>query len=246
MNLLMHCSQCVDGGRFPCELLDGGVLQTRCPNDHDVVVVVQCPTFELFFELGCVAFLGRDFRAAVLDASSAIDHFKIFAAQLQMLRAGVPADRLRALGEGLRREQDGAFLLAYALGTSEAFPDKGRLARAQEIRNDVAHNGRIPTQEAARKYLEAIFAIIRRAMRAMRLGEGELTTLVGVDLADRFSVSPSGVMTRTVMAPATMLALTMPDRRAADSFDEDLEDLRNRAGFIFDVDVAIGEGEEER
>jgi hypothetical protein len=247
MRLSMPCDQCLQElppetwppvEQRPAlvgEVLDGGVVHSRCEKGHAVTFFLNEPAFELMFEFAALALLDGYYREAVLGFTTAIERLYAFVAKFIAARRGLPTD---VFGEAWRKinraeRQLGAFLALYALEMKRPC-DLAAIDRFTELRNRVAHEGVIPMREQALKYGTAALDMIHRTLRELfgsDVFEGEKR---GIGLAFKIAAEerrsqvapPQGARVAHLVRFETIVALKVPSAWGEGVFPERLEHLR--------------------
>lgn len=215
------------------EILDGGIVHARCEDGHAVTYALNEPAFELMFEFAALALLDGYYREAVLGFTTSLERFYAFAAKMIAARHGTPSEVFGQAWKKINRaeRQLGAFLALYALEMKRPC-DLKAVEKFTNLRNEVAHEGVIPTREDALAYGEAALEFLHRMLRelvgdnfhaaAKRMGEAS-----AIAVEERGQVAPpSGSMLIHLARFQTMVGLKTPTEWRPGVFAERLEMLR--------------------
>lgn len=247
MKLSMPCNDCLQGRapetwprlaerpRLVGEILDGGVVHSRCEQDHAVTFFLNEPAFELTFELSALALLDGYYRESVLGFTTALERLYVFAAKFIAARRGLPTDVFALAWKKINRaeRQLGAFLALYALEMTEPC-DLKSIDRFTELRNHVAHEGLIPPRDQVLEYGAAALDFIHRTLRELLGTELSEAQERGIALAFQIAVEerktreapPPGARVAHLARFETMVGLKTPFAWREGAFLDRLERLR--------------------
>lgn len=191
MRLPISCMECfrVDGHpsdvAISVELRADGLYKVACPRGHVTVTAIQEQKFEVLFDLGSMALLDGYAREAVSNFAASLERFFEYYVLVVSLKHGIAYEHFIKAWNPISRlseRQFGAFLFAYLVENKrplepliyDAKPQLAGRSRGDTLtlsafRNDVIHNGYIPSTEEAIEYGNLVYQFIRRLI-------GELTT----------------------------------------------------------------------
>jgi polyhydroxyalkanoate synthesis regulator phasin len=174
MKLLISCMKCLEefgrptGELSHVEFRDDGRYEFVCTFGHETVTVLQQQKFEVLFDIGAHAILDGYYREAVTSFASSLERFYEFSIRVIIESAGVSDDSFKKSWEQVNQSerQLGAFIFLWL----QAFGEAAKLLSTKQVkfRNDVVHNGKIPSKEEAIKYGEAILAVIRPKIKVLK------------------------------------------------------------------------------
>jgi len=220
------------------DLLDGGVSDTRCEQGHEEKFAINLPLFEIMFEASSLAILDSYQREAVLGLTTSIECFREFYVCEVLRRLSVDTDTYAEARKGfkLAERQMGAFLACHALVMKKAF-DTRPLDRFAKLRNDVAHEGRIPTRDEAIDYGRVALAELHGLLLGLFPSPYEFTSTSDIFRAHMTAASRvAGVLggrkaTSLGMMP-TMIGFGAPSTWGQGTFDGRLKVLaKHRQSF---------------
>lgn len=175
MQFPLLCTSCLDQELSADEsfvfvtINDSGIYEITCARGHRTTVVVSGLRYQQLFEIGLSAILDGYFREAVSSFASSLERFYQFAvgvfAQYVSVAEVKFTDAWRLLSRQSER-QLGAFILAYLL--AEGSPPTLLKQEQVKFRNEVVHNGKIPTREEALSYGDAVLNEIRTTLIVLR------------------------------------------------------------------------------
>lgn len=140
-----------------------------CDKGHVTYTVLQQMRFEVLFEIGAHAIHDSYFREAISSFASATERFLEFYIQVvcrhNKLDPKLISDAWKPISR-MSERQLGAYMFLY-LNTERAIapylPDK-----MVTLRNDVVHQGKIPTRDHAVAFGNAVLAFINPVLRMLR------------------------------------------------------------------------------
>jgi hypothetical protein len=144
-----------------------GKLTLRCKQGHTTVVKLPIPEFELLFEFGCSALLDGYPREAVTSLACSFERFQEFACRFFLARRNISFEGVDAWWKEVAKQSErqlGSFVALWIADFRSPPPLLSQ--KLVEFRNACVHKGRIPPDDKAKEYGEAV-------LRAE--GEGILT-----------------------------------------------------------------------
>lgn len=181
MKIPFPCTACIDegviapGGVVRLTPADSGLYDVICTNGHSTPVTLQQMRFEILFEIGVTAVVDGYYREAISSFASALERFFEFYIEMVFRERQVDGG-LRALVWKMVSKQSerqlGAFLFLYALHENELPPhlSTGKI----ELRNDVVHKGKFPTELQAVEFGNSVLKIINPIIRKMKDRSGQI------------------------------------------------------------------------
>jgi hypothetical protein len=134
-----------------------GKLTLRCEQGHTTIVKLPIPAFELLFDFGCAALLDGYAREAVTSFAASFERFQEFACRFLLARRNVSFEGVDAWWEEVKAQserQKGSFVALWIAQFSREPPTLPR--KLDQLRNECVHKGRIPPEEKAKDYGEAV------------------------------------------------------------------------------------------
>lgn len=187
MKLVLQCGSCTqihglaEGGVIPekreimtAELRDDGLYDVTCPQEHRNLVALRNLKFEVLFQSGAMALLDGYVREAVSSIAAALERFYEFYIRVMLLKHNIQSqdlDRTWKMVASKSERQLGAFLFLYLLENNKA----ANLIANKHInfRNDVIHNGYIPSNEKVIDYGEQVLAFIFSVSKELKARNSE-------------------------------------------------------------------------
>lgn len=155
---------------IPIELGDGNAYNFNCSVGHSCHFVLQNQRFEILFDLGACALIDGYSREAVLSFAASLERFREFWLRCVLRNHGITEQMFIDMWRHLRRQSErqlGAYLALYTATFTRppaVLSDSPELA----LRNDVAHNGKIPCRAEALRFGNAVYAVVAPQIRELR------------------------------------------------------------------------------
>lgn len=147
---------------------------------------IQAARYEMLFESGIVAMLSNFYREAVTSFAVALERFYDYAVRVLVEHAKIPPDELEAAWKMVAKKSErqlGAFLFLHAFTFQRAAFDETQRKAFEKwttFRNDVTHNGVLPSQEETLKWAEWIYTFLRTTAKSLQATCGEAVEAVGL------------------------------------------------------------------
>jgi hypothetical protein len=156
---------------------DGPCYEMTCVAGHTSLMILGNQKFDILFQIAGNAIVDGYYREAVVTFTSSLERLQEFAVQCLLSNAEVPNDTAEAAQKIVARQSErqlGAFIFLW-LNRFFALPPL-LLSADYGFRNEVVHNGKIPTREETLNYGNKILRIIQSSMRVLnrRLSEAVL------------------------------------------------------------------------
>lgn len=231
MRMVLACHACLFSQPSTFVLFDvpfkeTGVYDLRCPHGHSLVTVIQEQKFEVLFEIGAFAILDGYYREAVTSFSASLERFYEFALRVLLRHKTDSNFAFESMWKGIKHSerQLGAFIGVWSYCFSESpgtLPDD-----RTKFRNDVVHNGLIPTREDAVEYGRVVRDYIQPKLIRLK---AEFTDTVSRIVFDHLSKSRTDLVNSTFTA-ATIISISASDStdHVTASLDWHLSQLRLR------------------
>jgi hypothetical protein len=180
MKLMISCSECnktvvesPEDARKSISLVEynnDGVFKTICPRGHETTTVLQQLRYETLFEIGAHAIIDGYYREAVTSFSSSLERFYEFCVQVLMAANKVPDDLVSEVWKTkvskFSERQLGAFIFLWT-NAFKKVPETLSINKTK-FRNEVVHQGKIPTKEQAINYGKETYTLVINATHQLR------------------------------------------------------------------------------
>jgi hypothetical protein len=142
-----------------------GLYEITCERNHESKIVVTNLKYDILFELGLNALLDENYRDAISNFTASLEKFYEFFCQVQLHYSGTDYEDIERIWKPLSKlseRQLGAYIIAYSSLTNKPTqllnPNK-----EVKLRNDVIHNGYIPSANEAFKYGTSVSELMFKA-----------------------------------------------------------------------------------
>jgi len=152
------------------EIQNDGRYVSTCNNGHKTITLLQQQKFEVLFEIGAYAILEGYYIEAVSSFNSSLERFYEFYINVIAIKRGIKEDIFNSSWKKVSNKSErqlGAFILVYTLEKA-ASPPLLREDKEIKFRNNVIHNGKIPTEKEALDYGDAVLKVIRPVLKELR------------------------------------------------------------------------------
>lgn len=164
---------------YPAELRENNLYYLKCDLGHETVTCLQNQRFEVLFELAANAVLDGYYREAVLSFTSSLERFYEFYLQVISVKHGIPQEKYNKAWKEIKDKSErqlGAYINTYVLESGEPpalLPDK-----KSHFRNEVVHQGRIPTRDEAIEFGQEVRNLVAPAWTKLKEDHPEHVTEV--------------------------------------------------------------------
>jgi len=211
MKLYLPCVQCTQqtSGKIynsiEVEYAEEGYYHFVCPNGHDNFIILQEQKFETLFQIGGNAILDGYYREAVSSFTSALERFYEFCVQIFCHKHKIDEKQIedcRKFYKNSSERQFGSFLFLYLQEFKEIPFTKNEDDKWRKFRNDVIHNGRIPTKNEAIEYGNMVRKFILTTILKLRNEHNEeLNNLILKNTQERGKHNTFGCPSSTMCNP---------------------------------------------
>jgi len=145
---------------------DLGVYVHTCSFNHTVVYSVNCWKFDILFGGALIAICDGYYREAIVDFAACTERFSEFYCEAMAVKNNISPSNFEAAWKPLKKlseRQTGAFYMLYLHENKKPVPnlDNQKISKKsgdyKSFRNQVIHNGYIPTREEVIKFGECTF-----------------------------------------------------------------------------------------
>jgi hypothetical protein len=166
VRVFLNCFECQKshGGLYIAiaEYNNSGVFNLTCSKGHKSVTVIQQNRSEILFEIACHAINDGYYREAVTSFAASLERFYEYAIRVILRHANTSPETFKVAWKEVSKQSErqlGAFVLLW----SAFLGDMPTILKSERVkfRNDVVHNGLIPTREEAISFGEQIHQVIQ-------------------------------------------------------------------------------------
>lgn len=135
--------------------------ETRCALGHEAKLFIHDPKYQILFEIGAQAILDGYYREAVSSFTASLERFYEYSSRVFLERIAKQElfENCWKLVSRQSERQVGGFIFLWALN----FGESPKLLSTSQVsfRNDVTHNGKIPTRDETVVYGNAVLAVLQ-------------------------------------------------------------------------------------
>ena len=153
---------------FSQELRDDNVYSHECAECRFTsYYVLGALKYEILCDMALLSLKQRAFNESLLTMSASFERFLEFSVAFIQSDFGLRREEIHAYWDNVGRQserQRGAFELAMSLYENKAartWPKRPSLNRLAELRNRVAHSGKLASEQEAWKYCDQMFSWIK-------------------------------------------------------------------------------------
>lgn len=151
-------------------LADNGEYQVVCEKGHESIVILDNLKFELLYEMGLNALIDGYPREAVSSFVASLERFYEFYWRVAMKNAKVSNEETEATWKPISKQSErqlGAYVSASLMLTKSA-PILLKQNKEVLFRNNVIHNGYIPTKDEAISFGNSVMKLINTELNNLR------------------------------------------------------------------------------
>ncbi|MFJ8516165.1 hypothetical protein [Lysinibacillus xylanilyticus] len=168
MKITFKCTECVGNGLSNVDFQDveinsEGIYVITCDEGHKTLKFTSEPLFDVLFDFAAYSLLDGYRREAVVNFVASLERFYEYCIQIMSFEAGIEFNEFNTTWKLVKRSerQIGAFYMLY-LNTFKEAPGslenvKVGKFNAVNFRNEVVHNGFIPSMEDTLRYGELVY-----------------------------------------------------------------------------------------
>lgn len=143
----------------------GQPLEFKCPNGHLSNWKIVTPQYETLFSIACNAILDGYYREAIASFTASIEMFYDFATKVLLDFNDIEKEVIDKQFKLIRLSERkyGAFTTLWLMTERKLYTElsNSQLAKNTELRNNVIHNGEIPTRKQAVDYGKHVIEILK-------------------------------------------------------------------------------------
>jgi len=151
------------------EVRNDGRYEVTCSKGHKSVTILQEQKFEVLFDIGAYAIVDGYYREAVSSFTSSLERFYEFVIMAVLFDKGISEEDLKKAWKLVERQsprQIGAFIFIYL--TEFGMPPILLSRDNVDFRDEVIHQGRIPTRQEALNYGQAVLDVVRPVLKQVK------------------------------------------------------------------------------
>jgi hypothetical protein len=147
---------------------DDGIYRFECPEGHQSITVLRTPKHEVLFTIASNALLDGYLRDSVASFAASLERFHEFATRVICRSNSIPQKDFEKCWKSVSKQSErqlGAFTMLWFVETGnppDLLPNK-----MIELRNQVIHQGKVPTYQDCTKFGQAVVDVISPIERTM-------------------------------------------------------------------------------
>lgn len=220
------------------EARDDSIYKWTCPNGHEVVQPVLNERFEILFEFGLMALLDSYSREAVSSFAASLERFHEFCVEVIMNDNGIAFDNFQGTWKFVARQSErqlGAFLFLYLQKFGDTPPWK-EVDKWTKFRNDVIHQGYIPSSDEVMKYAAVIYEYILKVSKLLQEKCKSALHTVLIQHEDSLRKrAGGGPMAWRIIQTVIHLTMTHMANVSQETFEQGIERLKSnfKDGWVY-------------
>lgn len=150
---------------------ENGLYDVTCKNGHSYTTILQQQKFEILFDIGAYAIQDGYYREAVSSFTSSLERLYEFFIKAVCLSKNINMCEITSTWSevNLSERQLGAFAFLYLITTGKSPKSRVLLSnKKRKFRNDVIHNGMIPSKQSAIDYGQTVLDIARPIINILK------------------------------------------------------------------------------
>lgn len=217
---------------YPAIYSDGGYFQFVCDCGHHNFVMLQEQKFEVLFQIGANAILDGYYREAVSSFTSSLERFYEFCVRIFSRKHGVDPKVVKqatAFYTNSSERQFGSFLFLYLIEFKKLPITKSKDKKMREFRNQVIHNGKIPSRDEAVWYGNEVRVFVLKMILLLQERYFEqIQELVIETLHEKLLHNDSSGGVVSTMSGGCILSLAngMIEQALTRNLEQDLSDIQ--------------------
>jgi hypothetical protein len=230
------------------ELRNDGLYNITCPKGHITLTALQEQKFEILFDCGALALLDGYPREAIATTAVALERFLEFYIETICLKYNISLEDFDQAWKEVASQSErqyGAFHFLYLLENKTSLTpspsnmkptiegsSKNKTKTWVEFRNNVIHQGYIPSTEEAYAYIDLIYNFIISTIEELKRNYSEHVTKVIVHHLVKASKSQPTQSSVGTMSIPTLINLASGEKPIKD-FKEALNRLKVNKSWLY-------------
>lgn len=144
-----------------CSVRDDGIYEFECPEGHRSITVLRTPKHEVLFAIASNALLDGYLRESIASFAASLERFYEFAIRVICRAKSIHQQDIEKFWKPVSKQSErqlGAFTMLWFVemgAPPDLLPNK-----MVELRNQVIHQGKVPTYQECIKFGQAIIDVI--------------------------------------------------------------------------------------
>ena len=144
-----------------CSVRDDGIYEFECPEGHRSLTVLRTPKHEVLFAIASNALLDGYLRESIASFAASLERFYEFVIRVICRAKSIPQQDIEKCWKSVSKQSErqfGAFTMLWFVemgAPPDLLPNK-----MVELRNQVIHQGKVPTYQECLKFGQAVIDVI--------------------------------------------------------------------------------------
>ena len=144
-----------------CSVRDDGIYEFECPEGHRSLTVLRTPKHEVLFAIASNALLDGYLRESIASFAASLERFYEFVIRVICRAKSIPQQDIKKCWKSVSKQSErqfGAFTMLWFVemgAPPDLLPNK-----MVELRNQVIHQGKVPTYQECLKFGQAVIDVI--------------------------------------------------------------------------------------
>lgn len=217
MKLRMVCYKCIKQDPAQADLLqvaiqDRGRYEIICPYGHEFVTLLQNQKFEILFDLGINAIMDGYYREAVSSFAASLERFYEFFIRALLISGKAEPEKFVKIEDAWKsvkkqsERQLGAFIFLYLkeFGVEPPILNPNLVS----FRNNVVHEGKIPTSREAINFGQEVFNLIKPVLESLKKKHSESVKITATHYRNALRSANDSQL--NIMSIGTQLSVDTP------------------------------------
>ncbi|OUC12977.1 MAG: hypothetical protein B0A82_19735 [Alkalinema sp. CACIAM 70d] len=144
-----------------CSVRDDGIYEFECPEGHRSITVLRTPKHEVLFAIASNALLDGYLREAIASFAASLERFYEFVIRVICRAKSIPQKDIEKCWKSISKQSErqlGAFTMLWFVEIGD--PPDLLPNKMIELRNQVIHQGKVPTYQECIKFGQAVIDVI--------------------------------------------------------------------------------------
>jgi hypothetical protein len=151
-----------------CCVRDDGIYEFECPEGHRSTTVLRTPKHEVLFSIASNALLDGYLRESIASFAASLERFYEFVIRVICRLKSISQQDVEQCWKSVSKQSErqlGAFTMLWFVEMGD--PPDSLSNKMVELRNQVIHQGKVPTYEECIKFGQAVIDVISPIERKM-------------------------------------------------------------------------------
>ena len=142
-----------------CSVRDDGIYEFECPEGHRSITVLRTPKHEVLFTIAANALLDGYLRESIASFAASLERFYEFVIRVICRSKSISQQDIEKCWKSVSKQSErqlGAFTMLWFVEMGDPPP----VHKMVELRNQVIHQGKVPTYQECIKFGQAVIDVI--------------------------------------------------------------------------------------